>query len=96
VNKEVPASRVITLDKPYKGQLHWEAYTDEQIASVKELLLHWQKRYNIPIAYSEADMWEVSKKALTNTPGVYTHNSVRADKTDTYPCPRLIAMLQTL
>jgi N-acetyl-anhydromuramyl-L-alanine amidase AmpD len=96
VNKEVPASRVITLDKPYKGQLHWEAYTDEQIASVKELLLHWQKRYNIQTAYSEVDMWEVSKKALTNTPGVYTHNSVRSDKTDVYPHPGLIAMLQEL
>ena len=96
VNKEVPADRVITLDKPYRGQLHWEAYTDEQIASVKELLLHWSKRYGIPTAYSEADMWEVSKKALTNVPGVYTHNSVRADKTDCAPQEKLIQMLKEL
>ena len=96
VNKEVPADRVITLDKPYRGQLHWEAYTDEQIASVKTLLLHWQKRYGIPTAYSEADMWEVSKKALTNVPGVYTHNSVRADKTDCAPQEKLIQMLKEL
>jgi len=30
------------------------------------------------------------------TAGIYTHNSVRKDKADIYPCPRMIKMLQSL
>jgi hypothetical protein len=33
---------------------------------------------------------------LKNESGVFTHNSVRADKADVYPCPRLIEMLKSL
>lgn len=96
VGSKLPADRVITLDKPYKGQIHWEAYTEAQIESVRALLVHWHKRYNIPITYNEASMWGVSDAALTGKPGLYTHNSVRADKSDIYPDPRLINMLQSL
>lgn len=96
VNTVVPADRVIELEAPYKGHKYWEAYTDEQIASVRDLLLHWRKRYGIPVAYSEADMWGVSHNAMSGEPGLYTHNSVRGDKTDIYPHPGLIAMLKSL
>ena len=92
----VPEERVIALEKPYKGHTYWEAYTEAQIASVRDLLLHWQKRYGIPVQYNEGDMWGVSHNAMTNVPGVYTHNSVRGDKTDIYPHPGLIAMLKEL
>jgi len=30
------------------------------------------------------------------TSGIYTHNSVRPDKSDMYPCPRVIEMLKNL
>lgn len=96
VGSVVPEERVIALEEPYKGHTYWEAYTEAQIASVRDLLLHWQKRYGIPAQYNEGDMWGVSKNALTNVPGVYTHNSVRADKTDIYPHPGLIEMLKSL
>ena len=35
-------------------------------------------------------------KADKNEKGIYTHNSVRRDKSDVYPCPRLIEMLKNL
>lgn len=96
VGSVVPEERVIALEKPYKGHTYWEAYTEAQIASVRELLLHWQKRYGIPAQYNEGDMWGVSHNALTNVPGVYTHNSVRGDKTDCAPQEKLIQMLKSL
>jgi hypothetical protein len=95
VNSEVPKDQVIKLDTPYKNFTYWHDYTDAQIKSVKELLLLWNDRYNIPLDYNE-DIWQVTPRALKGEPGVYTHNSVRVDKTDVYPHPGLIEMLKSL
>lgn len=95
VNREVPADEVCILEKPYKGYKYYHNYTDAQIESVKELLLLWKKTYNIPLSYNE-DIWDISKRALSGGPGVYTHNSVRKDKVDIYPHPKMIEMLKSL
>lgn len=93
VNKEV--KDFIELEKPFKGYKFWHNYTDEQIESTRELLLLWNERYNIPLDYNE-DIWDISLRALRNEPGIYTHNSVRKDKSDVYPHPKLIEMLKSL
>lgn len=95
VNREVPAAEVIQLDTPYKGYEYFHNYTDKQIESVKDLLLLWNNRYGIPLDYNE-DIWDISKRALKGESGVYTHNSVRSDKIDVYPAPKLIEMLKSL
>jgi N-acetyl-anhydromuramyl-L-alanine amidase AmpD len=95
VGREIPKKDVIKLDAPYKGFQFWHSYTKEQIESTKELLLYWNETYGIPLDYNE-DIWAVSKRALAAEPGVYTHNSVRKDKTDVYPHPELIEMLKSL
>jgi len=95
VNKELPADRVIKLEKPFRGHEYWENYTDEQIESVRELLLLWHERYGIDLTYNE-DIWAVTPRALKGENGVYTHCSVRPDKGDVYPHPGLIAMLKGL
>lgn len=95
VGTEVPASEVCTLEKPFKGFQYYHNYTDAQIESVRQLLLLWKERYGIPLTYQE-DIWDVTKRALKGEPGVYTHNSVRKDKVDIYPHPKMIAMLQSL
>jgi N-acetyl-anhydromuramyl-L-alanine amidase AmpD len=95
VNKEVPKERVCTLTEPFRGYKHFESYTDEQVQSLKELLLLWKEKYNIPITYTE-ELWKVSTKALNGDPGLYTHNSVRPDKIDIYPHPKIIEMLKSL
>jgi hypothetical protein len=91
----VAAEDVCTLATPFKGYKHFHNYTDAQIAAVKEMLLSWRDKYNIPLTYNE-DIWDITKRALKGEPGVYTHNSVRKDKTDVYPHPKLIAMLKSL
>lgn len=96
VNIEVPIDEVTILDKPYKGKTFWHKYTNAQIESVRQLLVFWRERYNIDITYNECDMWEISKRALRGSNGLFTHNSVRPTKMDIYPCPRLIKMLKEL
>jgi len=95
VGGEVPADQVIKLDVPYKRHIYFHNYSDAQIQSVKDLLLLWKDRYGIPIKYNE-DIWTVTQRALRGEAGVFTHNSVRADKVDIYPHPKMIAMLKSL
>jgi N-acetyl-anhydromuramyl-L-alanine amidase AmpD len=95
VNRELPASQVCELEKPFKGYKFYHNYTDAQIESVKQLLLLWKDRYNIPLDYYE-DIWDITPRALKGASGVFTHNSVRRDKVDVYPHPKLIQMLKSL
>lgn len=95
VNREVPADQVIKLDRPYKNHIYFHNYSDAQIQSTKELLLLWEERYSIPLTYNE-DIWQISRRALNGEPGIYTHNSVRRDKIDIYPHPKMIEMIKSL
>jgi N-acetyl-anhydromuramyl-L-alanine amidase AmpD len=95
VNTRVPDSMVTTLDEPFKGFKHWYKYTDAQIESTRQLLVYLCNTYNIPREY-RAQIFSLDKEAFKGTPGIYTHNSVRKDKSDIYPCPRMIQMLENL
>jgi hypothetical protein len=86
---------VTQLDKEFRGSKYWHKYTDAQIESTRKLLLFWGQKFNIPLAYDEK-IWDVYTKALMGEPGVYSHVSVRYDKSDVFPQPELIAMLKTL
>lgn len=46
--------------------------------------------------FPPADITKLSKKALRGEPGIYTHNSVRYDKADVAPTPKMVAMLKRL
>ena len=95
VNREVPADQVCELDKSFKGHIYYHKYTDAQIESVKNLLLYWNDAYDIPLDYNE-DIWDVTERAYRMESGVFTHNSVRKDKSDVFPQPELVAMLKSL
>jgi len=95
VNSEIKKENVIELDKPFRGHKFFHAYTDAQIDSVRELLILWNLKYGIPLTYNE-DIWDVCPRALKGEAGVYTHNSVRFDKADITPQPKMIEMLKSL
>jgi len=95
VGGEVPEKEVIKLDVPYKRHIYFHNYSDAQIESVRQLLVLWNQRYGIPLKYNE-DIWTVTHRALRGEAGVFTHNSVRADKVDIYPHPKMIQMLKSL
>lgn len=81
----------------FRGYKYYEAYTEAQIKTLGELLLFWNKRYDIPLKYHE-DMWDVSDRALNGEPGVWTHVSYRPpeEKSDCHPQPALKSMLMAL
>lgn len=96
VDSIVNPEDVCTLDKPFKGKVHWHNYTDAQINSVKELLLYWRDLYGIDLSFDYDQLFTVNDKALKGENGLYTHNSYRKDKVDIYPHPKMIEMLKSL
>lgn len=91
----VKDSEVIELEKPFRGYKYWQNYTDKQIEATKDLLVYLCDKYKISKVYNE-DIWDVNKRALKGENGIFTHNSVRFDKTDIYPHPKMIEMLKSL
>ena len=84
-----------TLEVPYKGHKHWFTYTDAQIESLRQLVVYLCETYDIPKDYNES-IWDIDLDALKGNKGIFTHNSVRKDKSDMYPCPKVIQMLKNL
>lgn len=95
VNRIVPENQVCELDVPYKGFKYYHAYSDAQIESLYELLTFWEQKYGRSLYYND-DIWNVTTRALSGEPGLYTHTSVRKDKNDMSPQPKLIAMLKAV
>jgi N-acetyl-anhydromuramyl-L-alanine amidase AmpD len=95
VGKKVKPEMVTDLEYKYKGHQFWYKYTDEQIESLRQLVVYLCDTYGISKEYRE-EIWNVDREALKGNNGIFTHNSVRPDKSDVYPCPRLIEMLKNL
>ena len=95
VNRVVSPDEVIELETPFRGYKFYHAYTDAQIEAVKDLLVTWRDKYTIPIDY-HSDIFEVNARALKGDPGVFTHCSVRYDKNDISPQPKMVEMLKSL
>jgi N-acetyl-anhydromuramyl-L-alanine amidase AmpD len=91
----VPDEKVVEYPDGYRGYYAFEKYTNDQIEAVRQLLVFWNEKYDIPLDYNE-DMWEVSKRALKGEPGVWSHTSYRYDKSDIHPQAELIEMLKSL
>lgn len=91
----VNPSYVTELETPYKGYKYWYKYSDAQIESLRQLVVYLCETYNIPKEY-RSEIWAIDKEAFKGSKGIFTHNSVRKDKSDIYPCPRVIKMLQSL
>ncbi len=88
-------TRPTFFEEEFRGYNYFDTYTNEQIVTLKELLIYWGDRYNIPLDYNE-DMWDVSKNALENKPGIWSHTSFRFDKSDLFPQKEMIDMLKSL
>jgi hypothetical protein len=66
--------------------------------------LKWSAKHNIPVKWMGQKSYDrlfppndgTSPDALSGAPGLYSHNSVRTDKSDVFPQKELIEMLKTL
>ena len=108
VNVEVPESMVCDLGYKFRGHQYWHAYTPEQIESLRLLIIHVARIYpkidikaGIPQLLKDGidpkDAFEFNADAYHGrVKGLWSHTSVRKDKYDMYPCPRLVDMLKNL
>lgn len=92
-NKVVPIKDVYVLENRYRGFKAFEKYTDEQIVSLRKLILQLSTKYNIPITKFT---FNLSNEALSSVPGLYGHINYRSDKSDIFDYPPLTSMLNGL
>lgn len=93
--KLVEEANVTQYTPKYRGSSYYETYTDAQIASLKNLIVHFRQAYGIAILYREA-MWDVCKNALNGDNGIWAHVSYRKKESDIHPQENLIEMLKSL
>ena len=91
----VPENEVVEYSGLYKGHQYYHKYTDAQLESVRKLLLYFSDLFDIPKRYQEG-MFDILPAALRGEKGIFTHTSVRPDKSDCHPQTELIEMLQSL
>jgi len=86
---------VETLDKPFRGSLYYQEYSDAQMDALKLLLKKLSEEHEIPL---EGLNKTLNFELLNNfdQPGLYSHSNFRDDKSDVYPAKKLLAMLKTL
>ncbi len=91
----IPTEDVCALEKPWRGHRYFQKYTDAQLASLKRLLLDLVKLFELKIENRvyDRDWFDLKFEALNGGAGLWTHVNVREDKTDCFPQPELIAML---
>jgi N-acetyl-anhydromuramyl-L-alanine amidase AmpD len=94
--KIIPSEQVQLYPDGFRGYYAFEKYTSEQIEATRQLIVYWGDNYNIPLDYKGDGLWDMSNAALTGEGGVWTHVSVRPDKSDCHPQPELLAMLKGL
>lgn len=92
---EIPKERVMIYEDKFRGTKYYEKYTDDEIESLRKLILFHHEKDGLELGYHE-DMWDISTKALDGYPGIWTHVSYRTNKSDAHPQPELIQMLKEL
>ncbi len=91
----IPNNQVVEYPEGNRGYTGFQKYTNTQLETLKELLIYFNEKCNIPLDYNE-DMWDVCEDALSGKSGIWSHTSVRSDKSDCHPQPELIEMLKNL
>jgi N-acetyl-anhydromuramyl-L-alanine amidase AmpD len=93
--KEIPAGQTVKLDTPFRSFQVWEAYTPEQIASLKQLLPYLIDKFKIILQADRKNFWEFQNPATLST-GIYSHTTVRKDKIDIFPQKELVDLVYSL
>lgn len=104
VNSEVHSSQATNLGYVFRGYQHHHAYSEKQLASLKELLLYLSEKFSIDLKkglYKLLDLpkggaFEINADALNGKPGLWSHTNVRKDKFDVHPQPELTTLLKSL
>jgi N-acetyl-anhydromuramyl-L-alanine amidase AmpD len=92
----VPESQIIEYPTPFRGYKYFQKYTMSQLDSLHQLLTYLSTKYSIPSEYKGDRIFDICVDALCGAPGIYSHVSVRKDKSDCHPQPELINVLKTV
>lgn len=98
VNREIKEENVFKLDTPFRGFSYYEKFTDAQIDNVENMLRFLINKFNIKVQPSFDMSWFDYKQDVIDKclPGIWTHVNVRQDKTDLYPDPKIVEMLNRI
>lgn len=101
----VVEDQIINLAVPFRDYSAWHRYSDEQIESLRQLILYIANRDSIDVR-NGLPKWVAEKgvKAFDYNQdacegkirGLLSHGNVRIDKTDVFPQPELLDMLLTI
>jgi len=98
-------SQIVTLAEAFKGKKRWHRYSDAQIESLRQLILHIANRDNIDVrkglvaevrAKGAAGFEFNSDAFYGKIKGMWTHTNTRKDKSDMFPQQELLDMLLSL
>ena len=101
----VDESKIVTLDKPFRGHTTWHRYSDKQIEVLKKWILWIAERDGIDVRAGlpalvkqhGADAFEFNEDAYYGkVKGLWTHTNTRKDKVDMFPQQELMDMLMSL
>lgn len=93
----IPESDVKVFDQPYRDCFFYQKYTDAQVASILALLPELLREFpSITVQPSIKNFWELQNKNSNLPPGIWSHTSVRKDKSDIFPQENLIEGLYSL
>jgi len=91
----IPKEDVYEFDKPWRGFKYYHKYTEAQIEALKGLICLILKDFpTIEIQFPLGDFWEYKPEVIIDhLKGLWSHSTVRPDKSDIFPYPPLIEML---
>jgi hypothetical protein len=106
VGGKAKESQIVTLEEAFRGHKKWHRYSDDQLKSLQQLLLHISDRDNIDLDVgiinwirnkSVSEAFGFQQEAFDGAvKGLLTHTNVRKDKTDCCPQQELIDMLLSI
>ncbi|HAS45054.1 MAG TPA: hypothetical protein DCS93_31520 [Microscillaceae bacterium] len=101
-----PGSDDNDYKKGYRGNEYFLKYSDKQLESLKKLLVYLCIEEDIPMQNDKEKIFHMIpdfsalplpkdpfSKAINKYPGIYTHTTVKVDKSDCHPQPELIQVL---
>lgn len=93
---EVPKEDVVEFKEAFRGFNYFHKYSDNQIKAVCELIVYLHKKFpNIPLPKKLGKFYEYNSEVITKRlPGLYSHSTVRKDKSDIIPQPNFLEELQ--
>jgi hypothetical protein len=100
----VESKQVYELDEPFRGFHAFQVYSDEQLKSLRALLIHLSEKHGINIKEGMGDMLRKNQEAFEFNKDIYdgkvfgliNHTNCRTDKSDMFPQPELIDMILSL